>query len=255
VDKDSIYTVNRSPSVDEELSGREAVTQFTRAMSELGIEVICAHSPQAKGRVERGFHTHQDRLVKELRLAGISTVPEANRFLNERYIPRHNARFAVEPKESADDHRPLLAHHNLKEILSVREDRVVANDFTLRLHNRFFQLEKDQPVRVKPKDTVIIETQLDGTIFLRFNGTHLKYTFLDQKPYRAYYRTRRLPPTAAKPGTPWRPPKSHPWKDRSYRTMRRRKEAALKKRSASALRASLPKKRTFLKNAKADISI
>jgi hypothetical protein len=246
VDKGSIYRVNRRSSIEEELSGSESVTQFTRAMTELDIEMIFAHSPQAKGRVERGFHTHQDRLVKELRLAGISTMPEANRFLNEVHIPRHNARFAVEPKDPVDAHRPLLGHHRLDEILSVREDRVVGNDFTLRQNNRFFQLAKDQPVRVLPGNKVTIQTHLDGDVVLRYKDNTLKFTRLDQRPYRAHYVARRLPPTASSPVTLWRPPKSHPWKDQSYRKMRQKKEAALKRKHALALCALLPEKRTFL---------
>lgn len=246
VDKDSIYTINQRASIDEELIGHEAVTQFTRAMTELDIEVICAHSPQAKGRVERGFLTHQDRLVKELRLAGISTMEEGNQFLNEIYLPRHNARFAVAPKEPLSAHRPLLEHHRLEEILSVRVTRRVANDFTVRLRNRFFQLAKEQPLRVGPQDIISIEKRLNGTLFLRFKGSELNYTPLEQKPYRAFYTTRRLPPADTKPSKPWRPLKSHPWKDLSYRKMRQRKEATLKRMNASALRASLPEKGTFL---------
>ena len=99
VDKDSIYNINRQATVEEELRDEQPMTQFTRAMSELGVEVILAQSPQAKGRVERGFGTHQDRLVKELRLAGISTLEQANQFLWKVYIPEHNRRFAVDPAE------------------------------------------------------------------------------------------------------------------------------------------------------------
>src|SRR5205807_932482 len=108
VDKDSIYKTSRQPTVDEELQDLYPITQYTRAMSELGIEVICAHSPQAKGRVERLFNTLQDRLVKELRLRGISTKEEANRFLQDVYIPEHNARFAIAPANTTDAHRRLL---------------------------------------------------------------------------------------------------------------------------------------------------
>src|SRR3972149_2520377 len=97
VDKDSIYRVNRQATIEEELKDDQPITQFTRAMHDLDVEVLCANSPQAKGRVERGFLTHQDRLVKELRLAGISSVDKANAFLRDVYIPDHNPRCAVEP--------------------------------------------------------------------------------------------------------------------------------------------------------------
>jgi len=119
VDKDSIYRINRQSTVEDDLRDQQPLTQFTRAMKELDIEVVCAHSPQAKGRVERSFQTHQDRLVKELRLAGVSAIPEGNRFLREVYFPRHNARFAVPPAAPGNAHRPILPSHRLQEILSI----------------------------------------------------------------------------------------------------------------------------------------
>jgi hypothetical protein len=148
VDKDSIYKINRQATVEEQLRDEQPLTQFTRAMKELDIEVIAAHSPQAKGRVERSFKTHQDRLVKELRLREISTPHEANAFLWKTYIPEHNARFAVEPASPANAHRSLLKSHRLDEILSVRSERTLLNDFTLRFQNQFFQILPEQSIRV-----------------------------------------------------------------------------------------------------------
>ena len=150
VDKDSIYRVNRQATIEEQLQDREALTQFTRAMTELGIDVIPAHSPQAKGRVERSFDTHQDRLVKELRLAQIATVAAGTTFVNEIYIPAHNAAYAVEPANPTDAHRPLRPAHRLAEILTIRTARVLAQDWTLRCQNHFYQLLPDQPVRLRP---------------------------------------------------------------------------------------------------------
>lgn len=202
VDKDSIYTINRQAAVEEELRDEQPMTQFTRAMSELGIEVILAHSPQAKGRVERGFRTHQDRLVKELRLRGISTMEAANRYLWDSYIPEHNGRYAVEPADSSDLHRPLLPAHNLDEILSLRTERVVAQDFTLRFQNRYFQILARQPVRVRPKDKVFIERRLDGSTHLRFEGSYLNFKPIDKPP--------RLPRKAFQPELWARRPRKHP---------------------------------------------
>ena len=156
VDKDSIYQVNRQATIEEQLQDSAPLTQFTRAMAELSIEVIPAHSPQAKGRVERSFGTHQDRLVKELRLAGISDQEAATRFLRRRYLPAHNRHYAVEPANPTDAHRPLLRTHDLGAICSVQTVRTVEHDFTVRLQNRFFQLGPTQPVRLRPKDTVLI---------------------------------------------------------------------------------------------------
>jgi len=184
VDRDSIYNVNRKTSVDEELRGEKAITQFTRAMGELDIEVILAGSPQAKGRVERGFLTHQDRLVKELRLRGISNIPDANRYLWREHIPDHNRRFAVEPASPVNAHRPLLKCHDLAAILSIQEDRQVYSDFTVRYENRFFQLGPKQPVRVYPKSKVCVQERLDGSIHIVSKGQRLKIHELPGRPPR-----------------------------------------------------------------------
>ncbi len=199
------------PPIDEELRDIDPITQFTRAMKELNIEVITANSPQAKGRVERGFGTHQDRLVKELRLAGISTMEAANKFLWEVYIPNHNARFAVEPANHTDAHRPLLKVHRLEEILSLRTERTVFNDFTVRFQNRFLQVLPDQPVRVRPKTKVMIEIRLDGSTHLRFKDRYLTFKPITKRPYRPFYAAskQRLATVRRKPCMPG---KNHPWR-------------------------------------------
>jgi len=212
VDKDSIYKVNRQATIEEELREVDPITQFTRAMEELNIEVIPANSPQAKGRVERGFGTHQDRLVKEFRLAGISTMEAANKFLWEVYIPDHNARCAVDPANRTDAHRPLLKSHLLEEILSLRTERTVFNDFTVRFQNKFFQVLPDQPVRVRPKNKVLVEIRLDGSTHLRFKDQYLSFKPTAKRPYRPFYaarRERRAPATPPKSSTPG---KHHPWR-------------------------------------------
>lgn len=187
VDKGGVYRVNKHY---EDEADRPA-TQFARAMAELGVEVIWAHSPQAKGRVERGFETHQDRLIKELRLAGISTMEAANEFLWEVYIPDHNARCAVAPREVGDAHRPLRASHRLDEILSLRETRGVGNDFTVRFELKWFQLLADSAVRVKPKDKVEVERRLDGSLHVRAKGRYVPFKALEKPPYRPFYARRK----------------------------------------------------------------
>jgi hypothetical protein len=201
VDKDSIYKINRQATVDEELRDVQPLTQFTRAMGDLGIEVITANSPQAKGRVERGFETHQDRLVKELRLAGISTIEKANPFLRDVYFPAHNARFAVAPANPTDVHRPLLKIHRLHEILSLRSPRVLAEDFTLRYRHRFFQLVADQPCRVRPGADIDVETRLDGSTHLRFKGRYLNFKPISERPQRPTKRETWRPAPPPRPGT------------------------------------------------------
>lgn len=216
VDKDSIYNVNRQASIDEELRDIHPITQFTRAMTELGIEVILANSPQAKGRVERGFDTHQDRLVKELRLAGISTMEGGNAFLRDFYIDDHNAHFAIPPANGTDAHRPLLADHRLDQILSQRTERTVYNDNTLRFQKGFFQLFEEQPVRVRPKDKVQIEIRLDGSTHLRAKGSYLRFKSIEKRPYRPFLVAQpsqgKQYDTASIMGRGSKPAKDHPWR-------------------------------------------
>jgi hypothetical protein len=223
VDKDSIYKVNREATIEEELRDCSPISQFTRAMTELGITVICANSPQAKGRVERGFKTHQDRLVKELRLAKISTMAAANVFLDEVYLPDHNRRCAVPAANRTDAHRRLLPEHRLDEILSRRVDRTLLNDFTLRFQNKFLQLLRQQPLRLRPKAKIQVEIRLDGSMHLRFGQHYLRFKTIDKRHDRPYFVANALeapkgillPPRR----TPLRPAKDHPWR-RSFKSVR-----------------------------------
>jgi hypothetical protein len=151
----------------------DAVTQFGRALNELAIGLILAGSPQAKGRIERSFNTKQDRWVKELRLAGATSCIAANEVL-DRLVPGHNRRFSVPARESVDAHRPLGPGHNLAAILSIQETRVVANDYTIRFQNRFYQLLK--PVHPGERGgKVVVEQRLDGSMAIRFRENYLKY--------------------------------------------------------------------------------
>ena len=212
VDKGSVYKINKgSESLQE-----DRITQFTRAMGELAVEVIFANSPQAKGRVERGFGTHQDRLIKELRLRGISDMAEANRYLRDQYIPEHNARFAVAPARSGDAHRPLLEAHKLEERLSLRHERTLCNDNTLSYSPGHLQILEHQLVRVGPGDKVEVEERLDGTRHVRFKGTYLNYKTIPKRPYRPLLKAQ---PSRAKiyddpriTGRGSKPGPDHPWK-------------------------------------------
>src|SRR4051794_24380243 len=157
----------------------DAETQFGRALRELGIELIRAHSPQAKGRVERGFGTAQDRWVKELRLAGARTCAEANGVLG-RLLPAHNRRFRKAARQPGDAHRPLGPGHDLAAILSVQEERVVANDYTVRFRNRFYQLLP--PVWPGERGgKVVVELRLDGSLAIRFGGRYLAYREVQER--------------------------------------------------------------------------
>lgn len=181
VDKDSIYNVNQPATIDEQLSDADPITQFTRAMGEFGIEVILAGSPQAKGRVERGFLTHQDRLVKELRLAGISTKEAANKFLRKVYIPKHNRRYAVEPAGPVNVHKPLLRSHDLDAILSIHEDRQVHNDSIVRYDNRFLLLAEGHGLR--PRTKVVVQERLDGTLRIARGERYFEFNQVPARPH------------------------------------------------------------------------
>lgn len=184
-------------------------TQFQRAMTELGIEPIFAHSPQAKGRVERLFETLQDRLVKELRLASISTMEEGNRFLNDVFIPRFNSQFSVAPRLMTNAHRSLSAkeEQNLDAVCSRQYERTIQNDFTMSFNNQWYQLTKDQSVTVCKKDIVIVEERLDGSVHIRLRGKYLRYALLQERPKKA-----STPWVIPKISVPWKPPADHPWR-------------------------------------------
>lgn len=218
VDKDSIYKTSRQADADEDLREELPMTQFTRAMSELEINVICANSPQAKGRVERGFKTHQNRLVKEMRLAGISSKQAANDFLRQKYFAAHNKRFAVAPASHVDAHRRLYPDQKLDRILSLRVERTVLGDFTVRWKKRFFQLLEQQPTRVKPGDKIQVEVRLDDTVYLRRGQLYLAYKTIAKGAYRPFLQarpseltTKHRPPPLAKVA-PYKPRPDHPWK-------------------------------------------
>jgi DNA-binding Lrp family transcriptional regulator len=218
VDKDSIYITNRQPSLEEELQGKTyALTQFTRAMeTDLDVNVINAGSPQAKGRVERLFETLQDRLVKELRLAGISTIPDANRFLDRVYLEKHNHKFSVPPKNNTDVHRPVVkTTAELDAIFSFQEERVLGNDYTIRWRNRLFQIEKHQPYFLLPRTKVLVEERLNGKVGIKYKKKYLKMREIDRDKIRKPTARAYLLPVTTK-STKLRhyaiPPENHPWR-------------------------------------------
>ena len=154
----------REPSDAELLKGiTKPLSHFGRACKKLGIEVIPAHSPQAKGRVERNHGVDQDRLVKELRLEGISTIPSANRFLLETYLPKMNVKFG-RPALSDEDAHVSSAGFNLDDILCMEDQRKVGNDYIIRFHARLFQILPEAKSKPRPGDPVTVRTMLDNSI-------------------------------------------------------------------------------------------
>jgi len=188
----------------------QVLTQFQRAMKDLDIKDISAFSPQAKGRIERLFPTLQDRLVKELRLAKISTIEEANRFLEEIFIPKFNAKFAVVAQKKKNLHRALteIDKQNLDKIFSVQNTRVVSNDFTVRFKGKWFQLAETQPTLVLKKDKILIEERIDGQTFISLRNKYLNYKILPARPEKVKMKVIALTRTKSS----WKPPANHPWR-------------------------------------------
>lgn len=192
----------------------QAITLIRRAVEGLGIKLILALSPQAKGRVERLFKTLQDRLVKGLRIAGINSLDEANRYLAEVFLPSWETRFTVEPREAADAHRPLPEDVDLLRIFAETDERVIRADFTFRFCNQHFQIEQPDAEPRMPGTRVTIEQRLDGTVRYRWRDTDLTPTVLPAWPLRRPVPVCSAPAVAPPaPRPPSRPiPHDHPWR-------------------------------------------
>jgi hypothetical protein len=173
VDRDSIFRAEDHHPSDP----RPTPTQFSRALEDLRIELILAYSPQAKGRIERFFQTAQDRLVKELRLVKARTIEQANDLLERTWLPWFNRWRRAQPASPTDAHRPLHPSMHLDSILSIQEKRTVANDYTIRLDNRIYQL-LPPPYPGLRGGRVTVEARLDGSLHIRFKGHYLKYLVL-----------------------------------------------------------------------------
>lgn len=203
VDRGKVFKVNLGNEEEDK------VTQYRRAIEELEGKLTYARSPQAKGRVERLFGTLQDRLIKELRLRGISTIEEANKFIEKEYLPKHNAKFAVEPKSNTNLHRELK-EYDLDEIFCLRETRILTSDFTLRHKNIWYQLEKKQKTLVFPKNEITIKTHLDGRIRLSIRKTKLSFHEI-AKPVSREQPIKQTVETVEK--QIWKPAVDHPWRN------------------------------------------
>jgi transposase len=201
LDRHTTYKSPKKLTEWEEVAGIESLSQFERALKELGVEVIHALSPQAKGRIERLFGVLQDRLVKEMRLRGIKTKEEANAFLKE-YLPRHNERFGVCPANEPDAHVTLPRRVDLNRYLCIKTERTIRNDNTIALDGRLYQLEE------RGGKKVVVEERLDGSLRMISKGVSLKYREITQRPEKAV-----VPKTDARAfNQPPKPAKDHPWK-------------------------------------------
>lgn len=189
----------------------EVKTQFQRAMNQLDIEPIFAYSPQAKGRIENLFPTLQHRLVREMRLAGISSIEAANQFVKEIFIAEHNAKFSRVPKKRGNLHRKLtgVEVQQLDQIFSRQAVRYVNNDFTVRYQGKWFQLAKQQSVLVRKKEKIQVEERISGQIFLSLRGKYLNYILLPERPKKIIEI--KIPALTTTKSS-WKPPADHPWR-------------------------------------------
>jgi len=203
LDKHSTYKVNQKRTIEDELNGTDPLSQFARAAKELGVNVIHADSPQAKGRIERLFGTFQDRLIKEMRLKGIKSIEEGNRFL-EGYLPVYAKRFGVEAANDSDLHRPLPKTIDLDKILCKKTEHALRNDFTVAHDKRLYQIANN--IRAKK---VMVEERTDGSMLIKHRGSILKFKEIQARPKKIIMEEDRYL-------FPWKkgsiPSKDNPWR-------------------------------------------
>jgi hypothetical protein len=205
VDRDSIYRCEGVGSIAEQLAGQVPQTQFGRAMEQLGVELILANSPQAKGRVERMNGTLQDRLVKALRLEKISELGSANEFLAREFLPALNRRFQVKAASPTDLHRARPRH--LDEVLSWEEARVVQRDWTVACGTLWYQLDRQHEALSLVGRKITIRTLRSGKVQLVYRGAKLRWRQLPGRPQPPQVKSKRAGGRRSakpSPGHPWR---------------------------------------------------
>lgn len=206
-DKHGVFRVN----IQQPLGEGRGVTQFGRAMQDLDIQIICANSPQAKGRVERANQTLQDRLVKELRLRNLSTIEAGNKYLPD-FCEDFNRRFAVSPRSTHDAHRPLLKTENLDLILTRQDTRLLSKNLTIQFNKIIYQIQSDRPDYALHNAQVTICENAQGVVTILYKNKSLPYTIFKKLPHQAEsVDTKNLNHVLQ---TPMPPPSDHPW--RSY---------------------------------------
>ncbi len=201
LDKHSTYKSTAKPTIEDELNDVRPLSEFERALRELGVEVSHAHSPQAKGRIERLFRTLQDRLVKEMRLRGIRSIEEGNQFLEE-YLLLYNKRFSVCPKEKDDFHRPLPRGVDLDAILCIKTERTLRNDFTVAHNRKLYQVED----AIKASK-VMVQDRIDGSMIMIHKDRALRFKEITERPLRE-----KKQPVVVRRRKTYIPPADHPWR-------------------------------------------
>ena len=204
-DKHGIFRVNQ----ERPLGTTSGLTQFGRAMDELDIQIICANSPQAKGRIERANQTLQDRLVKELRLRGISDMEAGNAYLPE-FREDFNRRFAVAPRSTHDAHRPLLKTDNLDLILTYQETRSLSKNLTVQYMHVVYQIQTNRPGYALRNAKVTVCENAQREITILYKNKPLPYTVYHKAPRQAEVANSKTLDRQIK--SPWTPPAKHPWR-------------------------------------------
>jgi hypothetical protein len=218
MDKHTTYKATGKPTIEDELNDTTPVSEFGRAVKELGVELIHAHSPQAKGRVERLFNTLQDRLVKEMRLRGIGSIAAANEFLRE-YLPIYNRRFARKAAQTENLHRLIPKGLNLDRILCIKTERTLRNDFTIAHDRKLYQIE--EAVTTKK---LVVEQYTDGSMAIWCRGQKVKFREIAIRPEKPQeLKKQSSSPVRRKPPVP---PKEHPWRRLLYVSEKRKRVAA-----------------------------
>ncbi len=214
-DRDSIYICTREANLEEQLADSGPETQFARAMRELGVDLIPAYSPQAKGRVERRHGLFQDRLVKEMRLLGIRTLEAANAYLDDTFLALVNERYTVKPSDPANGHKPRPADSTLALVLTWQEPRSVAKDWTIRWRNRRLQIDARHAALGLPGRRVVVVERRNGTLAILYGKRQLTFR---NAPASATPASRPVVPQTP-PCTVYTPAVNHPW--RRYATLHR----------------------------------
>jgi transposase len=245
VDWKNLY--KRAATVKEQLRGEEPVTQFGRMCAKLGIEVIAASSPQAKGRVERQHGTHQDRLVKKLRRKQIASHEAANVYLERDYLPEHNRRFARAAAKAEDYHRRAPRAAELDRIFSLENERTISNDEVVRYQNRWFQLVPQSRPSASAQNKVLVCEGRHGNIAIEYRGRALRWQEISAPAKPSVAEAKPAVERTSKPKLPqvqrkWVPPSNHPWREAARRgeQQRDRKIAALAARASSACPSASP---------------
>lgn len=226
VDKHGVFRVNTTKAKTAGTEDSNGVTQFGRAMRELSIEVIFANSAEAKGRVEKANQTLQDRLVKEMRLRGINTIEEANRYLSE-FMELFNRKFAVIPKSPVNLHRTLQPAEKLENILCQKYMRILSKQLTLSYGNKIYQIQTERPTYAMRYALVVVKEDIEGNISIFYKEQSLTYTIFHEQPKTEIADSKQLNTivdriaqrtsiTSIVTKSPWIPPKDHPWRQYQF---------------------------------------